>query len=502
MSEELFVVGDFSGIQDYVLSVSSLGGGQARRLRARSFFIQAAEEIAAHAVLDGFEVSWDDGVIFHGGGRFLLRLPAAAEAEEKLSQLRKDLESSLHRETQAGLCLTLAWGRSLDEALRRKEHEKRRPWALTVAGDDGWHVANLALDSLTPRPCAICSRKAADKTLLEDEAEIQVCSRCHDDTKIGQVLPQPGRFEIADDGGFSVLGRGLRFHAGASPPSPHALQTPNLYVPAGMTFKEIADNACGDNRLVVLKADVDSMGAKLGERRHNPEELKKFSRDLDDFFSRQVQEKLRGDPWQPIYTIYSGGDDLLVVGPWNLALDFAGEVCREFAAGPGNRYGLTFSAGIALTDYHVPIRHAVEQADELLECAKGRAKAGCPLLAIPPKNACAALGSVWKWDRHETILDEAKRLKSWIEEGVCPRSMAHRLLSLAEGADPLRTAHWAYEVGRNFPRSNAATDQGRAFRAWGEKVLAEILENPAATRELAVELRYALIATRPRRESP
>ncbi len=501
MSNALFVAGDLFGIQAYVLNVSTAGGGQARRLRARSFFVQVVEELAARAVLEAFGASWDEACIFHGGGQFLLRLPVSEHAGQKLSRLRVDFESRLRSETQAQLGLTLAWGGSLEQVLRRKERAKHRPWASTLAGQGGWQVASFRLAPLIPRPCEICGLQPATHTRHDGGEEISICKRCDDDMKIGARLPVARRLELDEAGEFEVLGRRVNLDALPSAGGGDSLRVHKLHVPEGMTFEQIASQATGDNLLAVLKADVDAMGAKLAEIRVNLEALKQFSRALDDFFSRQVQVLLTQQPWCIIYTIYSGGDDLLLVGPWNLILDFVGEVHRQFTAGPGRQYGMTFSAGVALTNYRIPIRHAVAQAEALLEWAKGRSKPAGQPAPLPAKDSCAALGGLWKWSRHAAILDTGKKIKSWIETNVCPRSMAHRLLALAERSDPLRTSHWAYEVGRNFPKAGSGPEHYRSFRTWGEQVLANVLEDPSQSRELAVELRYALTATRPMRET-
>ena len=42
----MLIAGDISGVQEYLFNVASEGGGQARRLRARSFSIQAVAEAA------------------------------------------------------------------------------------------------------------------------------------------------------------------------------------------------------------------------------------------------------------------------------------------------------------------------------------------------------------------------------------------------------------------------------------------------------------------------
>ena len=189
--------------------------------------------------------------------------------------------------------------------------------------------------------------------------------------------------------------------------------------------------------------------------------------------------------WPLIYTLYAGGDDLLLVGPWNIVLDFAGSLARAFEAGPAQEYSpLTLSAGITLTPYRVPIRHAVERAEELLESAKRR----------PYKNRCAALGADWSWKQHESVVGGGKRLADWVEAGAAHRSLLHRLLRLVESDDPTRAARWAYQVERNVMRRN--TD----FRRWANQVPEYLERDEQRVNELATSLRYALLATRPGKE--
>ena len=183
-----------------------------------------------------------------------------------------------------------------------------------------------------------------------------------------------------------------------------------------------------------------------------------------------------------MYTIYAGGDDLLLVGPWDITLDFAGALVKEFEAGPGSQYGLTLSAGIALTPHRVPIRYAVERADLLEKEAQRQSN----------KNSCAALDAVWKWDRHEIIIEDGKRLASWVEaeHGQLSRSLIHRLLSLAESDYPLRAARWVYQVERNAPR------RSREFRRWADDTLRYLEDDTQRASEATASLRYALMATR------
>jgi len=496
MSDSLFVSGDLSGIQDYVLNVSAAGGGQARRLRARSFYVQAAGEAAAWRVLRAFGCDWDCELV-SGGGQFLLRLPASPDAEIKLRQLAEELSRALYAETSGELGLALACGGSREEATQRKEREKRRLWRSVVADSNGWRAVEMSLKPISP-PCQICRRAVA--TTQDDDGE-SVCARCHDDTGIGKELP---RVRAVGLGGpvsaFTVLGASVHLHreGGPLPGESRVPRSLGRHVPVDqwespLTFERIADEAKGDNLLAVLKGDVDSMGIKLGEvARHDPslQKLWQLSTELDSFFSNQVQQELEKSNWRLIYTVYSGGDDLLLVGPWNVVLDFAGWVHHAFAAGPGTKYGLTLSAGVALTPYRLPIRHGVTRADELLDLAK-----------TGPKNRCAALGSVWDWSRHEAILGRAKTIVRWVESGVCGRAMIHRLLLLVKNKDPKTAAIWAYEVGRNFPKREAPSAEARDLRQWGEQVLADFHGGgDVEPSEVSVALRYALTATRPRRD--
>jgi CRISPR-associated protein Csm1 len=494
MSGELHIAGDFSGIQAYVLNVSAAGGGQARRLRARSFFVELAGEVTVWKLLQAFGCGWD-AVVASGGGNFLVRVPSRPDGEETLSRLRTELESQLFEDTGGELGLSLAWGGNADEALQKREGEKGRLWARTMNEPGGWTAARLSLEGLRDL-CEICRRRSATATREDDGERIHVCSRCDGDTEVGRRLPHAEFVRLREGAkDFVVLGQGVELQpvregAGLIP------RSMKRHIPLGpsglpLTFEEIAALATGDNLLGVLKADVDNMGARVSQAIRTDSSLgllRQLSRDLDAFFRQEVQRKLAQPEWSSIYTIYSGGDDLLLVGPWDTILDFSGVVRDAFGAGPGKTYGLTLSAGIALTSYRLPIRHGVDSAEECLE----RSKQGA-------KDQCSALGATWKWTRHQSILEQAKRIVSWINSDICGRALIHRLLVLSESSEPRRAALWAYEVGRNFPRRDDRDPERREFRSWGEAELAGLHLAAGSLQELCIELRYALTATRARR---
>src|SRR5690606_5311996 len=183
--------------------------------------------------------------------------------------------------------------------------------------------------------------------------------------------------------------------------------------------------------------------------------------DLDDFFATELTRVLRGREWQATYTVYSGGDDLLLVGPWDRMLDLAAEIRSRFQRRFGAS-GLTLSGGLAIVRYRYPIRRGVSQAEDLLEQAK---TIPAPR-ASSAKDQLAALGQLWKWEQHDLIVRAGKELARWVETGVARRGWLHRLLRLTlvrRGEIPAEsraeqlaaTARLAYDVGRKYPAPNS-----------------------------------------------
>ena len=262
-----------------------------------------------------------------------------------------------------------------------------------------------------------------------------------------------------------------------------------------LTFQDLARHSRGDSRLAVLKADVDDMGVRVGEiGASDPScrRLHSFSRTLHGFFAEQMQDAA-ARRWPLIYTLYAGGDDLLLVAPWQVMLDFAGELVHQFQIGPAKRYGpLTLSAGIALSPYRVPIRHAVERAEMLLELAKRERG----------KNRCAALGVHWRWDRHNRIIGDGKGVAHAVDSGAIPRGLLHRLLQLAESSvgreRELRSARWAYQISCNIPQRRTELTATTNFRHWALETVKHLDGDAQRTDEAAASLRYALLATRRR----
>jgi len=104
----MIVLGDISGIQGYLFDVAEAGGGQARRLRARSFFIQLLAEAAALRVLRALDWPIDsDHFVLSGAGKFLLRGPRSPQIDKQLESVEQEMGTWLLKEARGELRVSL-----------------------------------------------------------------------------------------------------------------------------------------------------------------------------------------------------------------------------------------------------------------------------------------------------------------------------------------------------------------------------------------------------------
>jgi CRISPR-associated protein Csm1 len=388
----MIVVGDISGLQRYLFDVAEEGGRQARRLRARSFFLQLLAETAALRVCAALDWSLD-GCVVSAAGKFVLQGPPPPDADARLARAERAISQWLLRHTAGEVSFALATGadagnpaRDLGRALTALQRGKLRPWAALAGEPGGWQPQALELPPLDT-PCALCRRRSAECDEHDEETgEVRrICQQCEDDARLGRQLPGAGWLLIRSapaTGDSNVLGYGVRVSSARAPsvdgelvaaanladaadPPPgipaekHLRRRLARHVPtqngAPVWFMDLAERATGSALLGVLKADVDSLGAALDAINQTATDLHPYrllSDALDKFFAADLQRDIRGDArWQSIYTVFAGGDDLLLVGPWDVMFDFAGHLRQRFASGPHVRWSptsLTLSAGLAL----------------------------------------------------------------------------------------------------------------------------------------------------------
>lgn len=531
----MLLIGDISGIQSYLFDVSNRGGGQARRMRARSLYIQLVAECALLRILDA--CGWDESaVVFCGAGKFILSrdCPVAsveARVREEAVAISRNLLKELGGRLRFSVAMRDTTGTILDAydgAQRDLQFEKASAWR-DIAGQSGqWDEAVFRLAPLDT-PCGICARLTVSNEnplrvgYKEDRGGlIDVCQRCFDDFQIGRRLPKRpnlfiGNSSVDAGSSFEILNRWVTLRENHQlPPATRKINRPLArHIPTTpdsdgfdkpLDFTSIAGASRGDTVLGVLKADADGLGKVFTGLLSNATDLsplKQLSGRLDFFFASELDKELKQHAYENIYTIFAGGDDLLLVGPWNVILDYAGHMQRLFT----DRFRqekLTISAGIGMIAPKRPIKFAVQNAERLLERAKHQ----------DGKNSVAVLGQVFNWVEFEFVLSEGKKVAGWIDQDVMPRGWAHTLLGFALARDVgttadryLVTAKLAYHIARNYPAVFDERRKGRPpharekeetnLRRWADKLLDDFDDRTQnLSKFLPAITRYALMATR------
>jgi len=148
-------------------------------------------------------------------------------------------------------------------------------------------------------------------------------------------------------------------------------------------------------RLGVLRMDVDNLGDifSLGfgetgaaDNLATLARLSTLSFQVSMYFEGWVKKLCEHYP-DLIYAVYAGGDDLFLIGPWDIMPALAQDIQRDFYAYTGEHPTLHVSGGLAFIHGKYPIYQAAQDADDTLQQAKN----------LDGKNAFSFLGQAWPW---------------------------------------------------------------------------------------------------------
>jgi CRISPR-associated protein Csm1 len=121
------------------------------------------------------------------------------------------------------------------------------------------------------------------------------------------------------------------------------------------------------------------------------------------------------------YILYSGGDDVFIIAPWDKTLDVALEIRNKFDKLTGNNKNLSISAGYIQTKPKFTIRLSANYSKEAESVAKESGK-----------NRIVAFGDVLKWDRMESVKNVSNYLAEKINEKQLQRGFIYSLYTLRE----------------------------------------------------------------------
>ncbi|WP_117236919.1 type III-A CRISPR-associated protein Cas10/Csm1 [Thermus sediminis] len=211
-----------------------------------------------------------------------------------------------------------------------------------------------------------------------------------------------------------------------------------------LTFGELAALSQGAPYLGALMLDADRMGEAFatGFRREgrdlaSPSRIAALSRTLEVFFATEVltliqnpglyaqrlgwdalEARRKGEGYPLIYSVYSGGDDLFLLGPWNVLLDFALDLERLYGLFTQHE-ALTLSGGFVLAGPSLPIP---ELSRLLTRAEKAAKEAGRGRLFL--------FGQAVPWRELPGLRARAEDLSRDLREGRVSQAQAYRWLAL------------------------------------------------------------------------
>jgi CRISPR-associated protein Csm1 len=491
----LLIGGDISGVQDFIYTIASKGA--AKTLRGRSFYLQLLTEAALRFVLNRLELP-NTNVIYSGGGNFYLLAPI--EAKDRLYSLRADISHILLKHHGTALYLAIGsaeippagfkagklpkyWG-DMHKAIQQAKQQR-----YIELGAEAYELV-YAPPKLGGNPQDTCSVCEGDQRAVEkwDELEGQesICSLCRSFAdEIGKLLPQ-SRFialgwndpqtrprgkasdALAEFGmTFQMLGsakasvsisakritlwalddpRDNRFPI-TSVPAAHTLHYVTNQVPPE-SFDDLESKVVGGfKKLGVIRLDVDDVGKLFKDgfaENATLSRLASLSFQLSLFFEGWMKEICVTDGRDAlVYTVYTGGDDAFILGPWDVMPALTQDIAVQFSEYTGQHPDLHLSAGMSFIGGKYPIYQAAEDAHDALDEAKN----------VKGKNAFYFLGKSWKWADFESLRQKSERLEKIVthenDGGLSgSQSVLHQLQQLAHDAEQHTDSKFRHVWGR------------------------------------------------------
>ena len=173
---------------------------------------------------------------------------------------------------------------------------------------------------------------------------------------------------------------------------------------------------CGKIALATLKGDVDNLGSIFQKGLEAPSlaKMAALSRQMNHFFSLWLPAYCAAHA-RNTYTVFAGGDDFFLIGPWLQIQQLAAAMREHFKKYVADNPQITFSAGIAISKPGLPVPKLSVFAEEALEHAKNypprKKDDEKSQQHKPSKNAICIYGETLSWDDWPKIDDAFTAIK-------------------------------------------------------------------------------------------
>jgi CRISPR-associated protein Csm1 len=519
---------DMSGIQDFIYAVS--GEKMLKSLRARSFYLEITLEDIVDEILDKTGLSRAN-LIYSGGGHAYILLPNTNGVRRLLDETERELNAWFMENFKTALYIASAYTECSGEDFMNKppgnysDMFKRVGEKLSskkLARYDADAVASLNFgpsrrhddglreckecrrsDTLTGEDiCELCSALKEISPYLTESRGKDFFVITRGDGKYSLPLPYGKFLRLTDEDELRRIlvgdGGGLvRFYRKNNMSSGDTLAT-NLWMgdyAQGGSFEDLAWSSEGIKRVAVLRADVDNLGrafvSGFRHKRHGDKYVTlsrsaALSRQLSLFFKYHINYILRNPSFsmkggaskkrgRNAIIVYSGGDDIFIVGAWDDCVELAVDIDEAFAR--YTRGSLSISAGIGLYDPRYPIARMAYETGRLEDLAKNLVSDGG---SKPEKNKVALFAErddrvfSWRIFKDHVLIQKLGAVRRFFDGGdERGKAMIYKLLEYLRGMDnKINVARLAYTLARLEPEAggeaqkNAYAEFAREFYGW------------------------------------
>ena len=400
------IQGDISGIQKFIYNISSKGAS--RGLKGRSFYLQMLSDAVSRYILHELDLPVAN-LLYSSGGKFYI---LSHNLDENTV---RDFENNVNAflfETFNGIIyfavgkydfngealagdFSSIWTQVSQDTAKSKRNKFKHMMETNYQ-----QVFSPNSGGVDIPFCSICG---IEEKNMEEKDDIRKCKACRKTEEIGKNLRKFsslaeyinkendgdikfkfGDFQISytinpefpgsgdrnetiykiNDTDFLAgkpvrLNMGFKFYGGNKAPRKGD---------SIKTFDEMAeDSSPAIERLGILRMDVDNLGyifqRGLPQEKRTVSQVTGLSFYFDMFFQGYINEILN-DVGDYVYVIYSGGDDLFIIGPWNIIVEKSITIRERFSEFTAFNPYITLSAGIELITGKYPISRGAAMAGE------------------------------------------------------------------------------------------------------------------------------------------
>ncbi len=455
----LFIKGDFSGIQKYIFDLKS-HKDSSRLLRAKSFEIAALGEIISRYIVKSFDMP-DANIITSSGGKCMILLPNTSKTKELLPQVQLETETFFLNKYGGKLAVIISDGvEATTEDVKQANAQK----LINTIDYDADCAKQMKMQKALQKNGAILETfyekfqqngecvKCGTFPATTKDGECEHCSTLKD---IGANLVKASYIVYKSDKLSSIkdminISKKEIPHSAlintfeAGKPVVHLPYTvPRNDDGSLLSFEELAEKSCGNKKLAMFKADIDNLGlvfsSSLGKRM-SFSRYADMSHALHYFFSAYFTHfvQTHSDYKDSIYTVFSGGDDLCVIGAWDKVMHFASDFHKEFEKLTNNNPSLTLSGGIALASSNTPVSLIADMAEEALDKSKTYSVSNSTV-----KNAITAFDTTVSWADYEKSLEDAKLMQQYLEDKTLSQAVVYKMIGFANRAQKINSGNVA-----------------------------------------------------------